>query len=127
MKTGRIPVYTEADQARDALIDRRFRLAEALVGHAACAGVSPDVFFPVPASSGRTPKAGRPDKYAEARAICARCPVRAECLEFADTYTHTYDHGMFGGLDPDERARRRRALQRARQRARQREEARDAR
>jgi WhiB family redox-sensing transcriptional regulator len=41
-------------------------------------------------------------KYGNARGVCAKCPVAAECAEYADAYKAT--HGMFGGLDPDERA-----------------------
>lgn len=39
--------------------------------------------------------------YAEARAVCARCPVTSECLAWAlETRT---EHGVFGGLSPRER------------------------
>lgn len=41
---------------------------------AACRGCDPDLFFPA-----------RGDSFGvrEAKAICARCPVRAECLTYA--------------------------------------------
>ena len=43
-------------------------------GEAACTTADPEIFFP----SRRVPDAGE-----EAKAICADCPVRAECLEYA--------------------------------------------
>lgn len=43
--------------------------------------------------------------YEEARAICATCPVRDECLDWATTIGEPA--GMWGGLTPDERAGRR--------------------
>jgi WhiB family redox-sensing transcriptional regulator len=42
------------------------------VREARCRGVSPAVFF-----------VGRGDSVDQARAICKRCPVRIECLEYA--------------------------------------------
>ncbi len=36
-----------------------------------------------------------------ARAICANCPVRTPCLELA--LTEGEPHGIWGGLDPQER------------------------
>jgi len=38
-----------------------------------------------------------------ARRICAECPVRAECLEYALTYR--IDHGVWGGASERERRR----------------------
>lgn len=59
---------------------------------AACRTVDPEVFFPLP---------GDEDGVAMARAVCAGCPVRSECLEFA--LRHGLDDGVFGGLTADER------------------------
>ncbi|MEQ1700368.1 MAG: WhiB family transcriptional regulator [Ilumatobacteraceae bacterium] len=39
----------------------------------------------------------------EARAICARCIVRVECLNFA--LAEDLSHGVFGGMTPAERRR----------------------
>lgn len=59
---------------------------------AACRGMSPNVFHP----ENHAPKAWR-----EARAICAGCEVRVECLRFAvDTGEM---HGVWGGMSPKER------------------------
>lgn len=58
---------------------------------AACARTPIDVFFPT-----------RP-VFAEAKALCAACPVRAECLTFA-LETDQPD-GVWGGLSFTERER----------------------
>ena len=58
---------------------------------AACADIPCEVFFPDTRTTG--------DPYAEARTICAGCPVVAECLE--DALNHE-EWGMRGGLTPDE-------------------------
>lgn len=48
---------------------------------------------------------GQPDYHSEeamaARALCAGCPFRTECLEGAIERQEPY--GIYGGLDPDER------------------------
>lgn len=69
---------------------------------AACAGQPSEVFFPQSGNS-----AG--DHVAEAKAICATCPVRAACLDYAlaleattgTTWTGRY--GVWGGLTAQER------------------------
>lgn len=66
---------------------------------AACQGVDPDLFFPERGASVREPKA-----------VCARCPVAADCLEHA--LTHHEVHGIWGGKS--ERERRSMRRQRAR-------------
>lgn len=63
---------------------------------AACRGVDPDVFFPA-AESGTAVYAAH---VAVAKTVCARCPVRAECLDEALT---RIPYGIAGGLTPDER------------------------
>lgn len=50
-------------------------------------------------------------RFPEARALCAACPVRRECLEFALQRLPTQDYGLWGGTTASERARvRRRGL-----------------
>jgi WhiB family redox-sensing transcriptional regulator len=44
----------------------------------------------------------------QAKSVCARCPVRAECLAYA--LDNGLDHGIFGGATEAER----RAVRRAR-------------
>jgi hypothetical protein len=63
---------------------------------AACRGVDPELFFPV-AEPG-TPVYRR--QVLQAKAVCAGCPVRAECLEFA---LAKLPYGIAGGLTEVER------------------------
>lgn len=56
---------------------------------AACKDMPPDVFFP---------EKGQP--AARAKAVCARCPVRSECLEYA--LNHEMKHGVWGGYSERE-------------------------
>lgn len=62
---------------------------------AACQFENPELFFPV---SEVGPGARQ---VALAKAVCARCPVKAECLGFA--LDNGLDHGVFGGTTPEER------------------------
>ena len=61
---------------------------------AACRGARIEVFFP-----------GRGETAGPARQVCAQCPVRQQCLEFAVSNRIVY--GIWGGLTGPER----RALQ----------------
>jgi WhiB family redox-sensing transcriptional regulator len=72
---------------------------------AACRGVDTSVFFPASDA-----QAG------PAKEICATCPVREECLEFA-LETRPAD-GVWGGLTPIERHRLIRRRQKAARKAR---------
>ncbi|MBA3267743.1 MAG: WhiB family transcriptional regulator [Acidimicrobiia bacterium] len=65
---------------------------------AACRSADTAVFFPA-----------TDDEAAEAKAICATCPVREPCLMFA--LANREEQGVWGGLTETERrrARRRRA------------------
>jgi len=62
---------------------------------AACSSADPDLFFPV------SPAASNPVQVAEAKAICARCLVRRECLDFAIQTRQM--HGIWGGMTEEER------------------------
>ena len=62
---------------------------------AACGDVDPELFFPA-AASGVTYAL----QVAEAKRVCAGCPVRAECLAYA--LDHLPD-GVAGGLNAAER------------------------
>ena len=62
---------------------------------AACRDEDPELFFPL---SDKGPAARQAD---EAKAVCARCPVRERCLGYA--LDHGLDHGIFGGLTETER------------------------
>jgi len=61
---------------------------------AACRGADLGVFFP-----------GRGESAGPARQVCAACPVRQPCLDYA--ITNRITHGVWGGLTERER----RALQ----------------
>lgn len=63
---------------------------------AACVGEDPEMFFPV----GTTGPALR--EAAEAKRVCARCPVAAACLSHALDTAPT--SGVWGGTGEDERA-----------------------
>ena len=62
---------------------------------AACRDGDPEIFFP----TGAGVLAGR--QVIRAKAVCQRCPVRLECLRWAQF--HASDDGVWGGLDADER------------------------
>ncbi|HVM67315.1 MAG TPA: WhiB family transcriptional regulator [Acidimicrobiales bacterium] len=74
--------------------------------NAACAEVDSDLFFPVGVTGPAIPQ------IAAAKAVCARCGVRSECLEFAIVTNQEY--GVWGGTSEEERRALRRAW-RARQ------------
>ncbi|GAA4544185.1 WhiB family transcriptional regulator [Pseudonocardia xishanensis] len=67
---------------------------------ARCRGVDPEVFFPV-ADDGPV----REGEVARAKAVCAGCPVREQCLAWA---LAALPYGVAGGLDEQERAELRR-------------------
>ncbi len=68
--------------------------------YAACRGADTSLFFAPNYFERREEKLAR---EAKAKAICARCPVREPCLEYA---LRTRDpHGIWGGLNELERRR----------------------
>lgn len=62
---------------------------------AACKSEDPELFFPV----GDTGPALL--QIAKAKAVCRRCPVQAQCLNWA--LTSGQDAGVWGGLSETER------------------------
>ncbi|MGH2529451.1 MAG: WhiB family transcriptional regulator [Actinomycetota bacterium] len=62
---------------------------------ARCIGVDPDLFFP----TGTTGPAVA--QVESAKAVCAMCPVRVQCLEWA--LATGQDSGVWGGLSEEER------------------------
>jgi WhiB family redox-sensing transcriptional regulator len=62
---------------------------------AACLTEDPELFFPVGTSG---PALVR---VREAKSVCSVCPVQAACLDWA--LEHHADHGVWGGLDEQER------------------------
>ncbi len=63
--------------------------------NAACAGLPDHVFFPVAAIR------GHPPDWSHARRVCAACPDRLPCADYATTRPDL--DGMWGGLTPTER------------------------
>jgi WhiB family redox-sensing transcriptional regulator len=89
----------------------RFLLPPAWTRDALCAQVDPELFFP---------DKGGSDRAAKAKAICAKCPVRRECLEYALACESgaagvrtSYPSGIYGGLSEHQRRRLRRNLKEA--------------
>lgn len=81
-----------------------------------CAEVGPDVFYPPePLHEDDAPRRHNGSYAAVAKRICAGCPVIEECLNTAlhwevdeDTgrpLTDGYRFGVWGGMDPAQRAR----------------------
>lgn len=66
---------------------------------AACREADPELFFSPEVEYAQQ----RLDREAEAKAICARCPVRTDCLEFRLADERQTDGGIWGGLDEYER------------------------
>lgn len=64
---------------------------------AACRGEDSELFFPISEVGPGARQA------AKAKAVCARCPVRSECLAYA--LDNGLDYGVFGGTTADERRR----------------------
>lgn len=67
---------------------------------AGCRGADATLFFSPLVTETKQEKDAR---EAKAKAICADCPVRAQCLDFA---LHTREsYGIWGGLNETERRR----------------------
>ena len=63
----------------------------AWIAEARCGGVAdPDRFFP-----------SRGQSYALAKSLCGRCPVQAECLQYA--IDEQIEFGVWGGKTPPQR------------------------
>lgn len=65
--------------------------------NSACLSADPDLFFPISMTGlglGQT---------ARARAVCADCAVRTQCLDFA--LRSRQQHGIWGGMTVEERRR----------------------
>jgi WhiB family redox-sensing transcriptional regulator len=65
--------------------------------HAACSGHDTDTFYR--RDNARGPERDRHD--AQAKAVCAGCPVSAPCLRWALAIRER--HGVWGGYTPEER------------------------
>ena len=78
----------------------RLELSRAWQHLGACRSMDTEVFFPPVAFE---PKAEREAREAAAKAICADCEVRVECLEWSLEIEEP--HGVWGGLSESERRR----------------------
>jgi WhiB family redox-sensing transcriptional regulator len=65
--------------------------------HSACGDADPELFFPIRSGS----------DISAAVAVCAACPVRAECHEWAEATQQV--HGVWAGVDRGDRRARRKA------------------
>lgn len=72
---------------------------------ARCAGQEWELFFG-PSEGWRETRSERAEREATAKKLCARCPVRRECLEKSLEEGHQY--GVWGGLTEEERRQERR-------------------
>jgi WhiB family redox-sensing transcriptional regulator len=92
--TARQPRHRTPATTQPSSADWRYR--------AACRGANLEQFFP-----------GRGESAEPARQVCARCPVREVCLDYA--LSHGITHGIWGGLaERDRRALRSRHIGAAR-------------
>lgn len=64
-------------------------------GNRACDGMATELFFPVGSSGPALPQIAR------AKSVCAGCPVRRECGEWA--LESGQDYGIWGGMTEQER------------------------
>jgi WhiB family redox-sensing transcriptional regulator len=83
------PVAYRLSSAADMSGEHNWRL------RAACRDADPELFFP---EGSRGPAL---ESAARAKQVCAACPVRARCLDWA--LTHGAHHGVWGGRTEDER------------------------
>lgn len=76
-------------------MNRLYHESEDWVAQGTCRSYDPELFFPVSIT-------GTDDHGAHlAKAICATCPVRNECLNWAVSRGEAY--GVWGGTTPEER------------------------
>ena len=64
---------------------------------AACSGLDAELFYAAPRERGQT----QHKRERQAKAVCKRCPVRQQCLQYA--LNRAEPHGVWGGMNPDER------------------------
>ncbi|MGQ0742826.1 MAG: WhiB family transcriptional regulator [Acidimicrobiales bacterium] len=113
--------------ATERLLERQLAEASATqwMADAACRESDVALFFPEPGPGSDVSRdaAGADEARAEAeartqtaKAICAACPVRQKCLDFA--LVTRQEDGIWGGLDEAERRRFRRRRQEAARAAR---------
>ncbi len=75
---------------------------EAWMGRALCQGLGAARFFEV-LSKSSSERALQQVDTAAAKSFCRACPVRNDCLEYALSSKVVGEHGVWGGLDAEER------------------------
>jgi hypothetical protein len=93
--TSSLPAQPLTDDALRARVTRQARCTDS--------GLDPDQWYPVSIE----PAQAR-HEAAAAIAICASCPVRAQCLELSLRHWDIGQHGVWGGLVATDRAHLRR-------------------
>src|ERR1700689_4302053 len=86
-----LPVQRLTDDALWARVARQARCADS--------GLDPDQWYPVSIEPARARH-----EAAAAIAVCAGCPVRAQCLELSLRHWDIGQHGVWGGLIATDRA-----------------------
>ena len=81
---------SETDTVRKSEVTLRMNLSWR--AHAACRGIDPNIFYPA-----------SDEDAEEAKGICAACPVRQACLEYA--LANRERDGVWGGATERERRR----------------------
>lgn len=78
---------------------------------AACLGMDPELFAPPPLDLRKPPGRQVEEQIRKAKAVCAGCPVVADCLEDADR--PTLDLTIRGGMTVEERSNAKRRARRS--------------
>lgn len=102
-------LVTEAQQ-RWRMVSKYLRADHSWMVRGSCRGEDSELFFP--ADHERQPE--REIREEKARAVCAVCPVKDECLDYA---VKTSQVGFWGGADDEQRKGLRRREQRQSRRA----------
>jgi len=89
-EANRVYVYQQRNEEAPVRVSRR--TTDHWKAEARCRGMNPEVWFP---------DVGTKNAVAALKAICAECPVSAECLDYA--YREGEREGVWGGLSPRER------------------------
>lgn len=102
MTADSVPINTAPQHATTTFLKALVGLIPEWTRDAVCAQIDPELFFPDKGGSTAT-----------AKKVCAGCPVRRQCLEYALEHesgaagTHTsYPSGIYGGLSELRRERR---------------------
>lgn len=90
-KLTRVCQVCRSGDTRVRIVRREYSAPGEWAVDAACTQVDPELFYPPDGHHGQ-----------EAKAVCAECPVRVQCLEWALRIRDRY--AVLGGMSPGERA-----------------------